>query len=175
MTALRKKLGEAARPNHGGPLADRPFLGRRGVCRAAEKGSDGASSVQRLRPLVLVIDDDEFVRIVLQSILGGAGYDVLLAEEGRAGLEAARERSPDIIITDLVMPEVDGLEVIRSLVAGGSQVPILAMSGGTRIDSQDGLKLALSLGAAGACEKPFDPDDILDLVRAHTHTAPGRV
>jgi CheY-like chemotaxis protein len=147
--------------------------GRQGRALKAEKtASDGTLSCA-CGPVVLVIDDDEMVRFVLQQVLEDAGYRVMLAADGRAGLAIAQAETVDLIITDIVMPELDGLELIRSLTARGGAPPIIAVSGGRRINDQNPLMSAVDLGAAAAREKPFDPDDMLALVRAHALGAPS--
>jgi CheY-like chemotaxis protein len=123
-------------------------------------------------PLVLVIDDDEMVRIVLQQILEHAGYRVVLTDDGRAGLAAVIEHAPDLVITDIIMPEMSGLDVIRALAQTDNAPPIIAISGGTRLDDRDALRTAIELGAVAICEKPFDPDDLLTLVRTHAGDVP---
>ena len=99
-------------------------------------GGQGASPAAELPPLILVIDDDEMVRIVLEQILDDAGYRVALAVDGRAGMAMAMERTPDLIITDIIMPEMDGLDVIRSLMRAENAPPIIAISGGTRLNDR---------------------------------------
>jgi CheY-like chemotaxis protein len=123
-------------------------------------------------PLVLVIDDDEMVRIVLQQILEHAGYRVVLTDDGRAGLAAVIDHAPDLVITDIIMPEMSGLDVIRALAQTDNAPPIIAISGGTRLDDRDALRTAIELGAVAICEKPFDPDDLLTLVRTHAGDVP---
>jgi YesN/AraC family two-component response regulator len=79
---------------------------------------------------ILVIDDQEPIRSLLRIILEGAGHEVLEASNGRLGLELYRERSANLIITDIVMPEMDGLELLLELTRNFLNVKVIAISGG---------------------------------------------
>jgi len=100
------------------------------------------SSVER--KTVLVIDDEEAVRAYLRLILEREGHEVWEAEDGAAGIDRVREHAPDLVITDLVMPRMGGLETIRELRRGYPQVRIVAISG---FGNEDNMQLARSLGA----------------------------
>lgn len=114
---------------------------------------------------VLLIDDDDVLRGALLAVLADAGYEVADAPDGSAGLRLYRERGADLVIVDIFMPEVDGLEVIRALRVDASRPRIIAMSGGGRAENLDTLTVAASLGAARTLRKPFTPRDLLDAVR----------
>lgn len=105
------------------------------------------------------------VRLTLRAVLEDAGCEVILAPGGRAGLALASEHAPDLIITDIMMPEMDGLEVIRSVRSTTKAPPLVAMSGGGRIDDRDILTQALSLGAVAILCKPFDPEDVVSIIQ----------
>ncbi|PYP00977.1 MAG: response regulator [Gemmatimonadetes bacterium] len=113
---------------------------------------------------ILVIDDDALLRSALRVVLEAAGYDVLEAADGEAGLRLHREHGADLVLVDIFMPERDGLEVIRALRAEAPQ-SILAMSGGGRTGQIEILKAATALGAARALRKPFEPRDLLAAIR----------
>jgi DNA-binding response OmpR family regulator len=115
---------------------------------------------------LLVIDDDQVVRHALKQILEKAGYDVTCAADGEQGLAAFRQRRPDLVITDIIMPETEGIEAIIEMRATTPHVPILAISGGGRIDKIDFLRIAKELGATDTMAKPFDADEFLVKVRA---------
>ncbi|PYO40451.1 MAG: response regulator [Gemmatimonadetes bacterium] len=114
---------------------------------------------------ILVIDDDALLRSALRVVLEAAGYDVLEAADGEAGLRLHREHGADLVLVDIFMPERDGLEVIRALRAEAPQSKILAMSGGGRTGQIEILKAATALGAARALRKPFEPRDLLAAIR----------
>jgi CheY-like chemotaxis protein len=114
---------------------------------------------------VLVIDDDPGVRATVRDMLLELGHAVLDAEDGRAGLEAIERHPPDIVICDILMPEQDGLGVIRELSLKHPALPILAISG----RYAQYLKIARSLGASAALLKPFRSTDLQDSVTQLLH------
>jgi DNA-binding NtrC family response regulator len=112
---------------------------------------------------ILVIDDQEPIRSLLRAALEGDGHEVLEASNGRLGLELYRERSADLIITDIVMPEMDGLEMILELTSNFLNVKVIAMSGGR--ESEGPLYVAKLLGARQTFLKPLDMEKLLSAVR----------
>lgn len=114
---------------------------------------------------ILVIDDDEQVRILLKRIMEWAGYEVVEAENGRQGVRCQRSQSVDLVITDLIMPEQEGLETIRELRKDFPDLKIIAISGGGRIDPETYLAAAGELGANRIFSKPFDIQVMLNTVR----------
>jgi two-component system KDP operon response regulator KdpE len=118
---------------------------------------------------VLVIDDEPQIRRALRAGLEPDGYTVLLAASGEEGLDQAALHSPDIVILDLGMPGMDGLEVCRQL-REWSQVPILVLS--VREESRDKVA-ALDLGADDYVTKPFDLEELRARVRALLRRAEG--
>ena len=113
------------------------------------------------QPRVLVVDDDPHLREVLGFALGQAGYAVEEAANGRAALEAFRRRPPALLVLDVMMPEMDGLEVCRKL-RRRSRVPIVLLtSRGEEVDRVTGLEI----GADDYVTKPFDPIGLATEVR----------
>ena len=112
---------------------------------------------------ILVIDDQEPVRSLLRAALEGDGYYVFEASNGRVGLELYREQSADLIITDIVMPEMNGLEMMWELSRKYLNVKIIAISGCP--DGESGLQAAKQLGACQTFHKPFDMEELLSAVR----------
>ena len=111
---------------------------------------------------ILLIEDMKGVRDSLEVILSIQGYEVDFAENGQQGLEKAKASSYDLIITDILMPELDGTEVIMQLQSGGSQTPILAISaGGDGVSADQALTLAKEKASA-VMEKPFSKEELLD-------------
>ncbi|MDH4318320.1 MAG: response regulator [Desulfobulbaceae bacterium] len=105
---------------------------------------------------VLIIDDDEQMRVLLRQIMEWRGYEVMEAENGKVGLRVQRENPADLILTDLIMPEQEGLETIRALKNEFDGVKIIAISGGGRIGPDAYLPAARELGADLVFSKPFD-------------------
>jgi DNA-binding NtrC family response regulator len=113
---------------------------------------------------VLVIDDDQLVRYTLSRILHRNGYDVVTASDGMRAMAVFREERPDVVITDIIMPEQEGIQTITEIRGVQPNAKIIAISGGGRIGNTDFLKIARHLGAFDAIAKPFDPDDLLSRV-----------
>ncbi|MEP6733729.1 MAG: response regulator transcription factor [bacterium] len=112
---------------------------------------------------VLVVEDDSDLSSGLRDNFEVEGYSVTVAADGRAGLAAARASSPDLIILDLMLPELDGFRVLRALRDGGSQVPVLVLT--ARGQEMDKVR-ALRLGADDYVTKPFGVLELLARVEA---------
>ena len=112
---------------------------------------------------ILVIDDQEPIRSLLRAVLEGAGHEVLEASNGRLGLEMYREKSADLIITDIVMPEMNGLELMLEMTRNFLNFKVIAISGG--LESESGLNVAKLLGARQTFQKPLDMGKLLSAVR----------
>ncbi len=111
---------------------------------------------------VLIIENDDAVRDVVREILSAAGYTVREASNGRLGIHAFRKAPTDLVITDLYMPDRDGLEVIEAFRRTHPRVKILAISGAS--GSMGYFGLAQSLGAVAVLPKPFAPATLVTLV-----------
>lgn len=118
---------------------------------------------------VLIADDDPQILRALRITLTARGYDVVTAHDGRAALDAAITQHPDLIVLDLGMPGLTGLEVIEA-VRGWSTIPILVVSG--RSDSLDKVD-ALDAGADDYVTKPFAADELLARIRALSRRTPA--
>lgn len=105
---------------------------------------------------VLVIDDDEEHRTLVREILVRAGYRVEEAADGVQGLRLFGKSSPDLVITDINMPGIDGHEVITALRVARADVPVIAISGGGAVAKDELLLRAASLGANEVIMKPFE-------------------
>lgn len=110
---------------------------------------------------ILVIDDDAQMRRLMARILGAAGHVVLEAADGRSGLRLFRAARPGLVITDIVMPEQEGIETIRIIAREAPEIPILAISGSA---GPGYLRMATSLGATAKLEKPFGAGELLAVV-----------
>jgi CheY-like chemotaxis protein len=112
---------------------------------------------------ILVIDDQEQIRALLRVALEGAGHDVLEASNGRLGLALYRARAADLIITDIVMPEIDRLEMMLGLTRNFLNVKVSALSAG--LEDEVPLHVAKLLGARQTYQKPIDMETLLSAVR----------
>lgn len=110
--------------------------------------------------LVLVIDDETAMRRMLRKLLEGAGHTVVEAYDGERGLHLFRETSPDLVITDIFMPNKEGVETIREMRELKPNVKILAVSGGN-MGELDLLAIVSKLGATQVLSKPFREHELL--------------
>jgi len=117
-----------------------------------------------MQKTILIIEDDERIRELLRTFLEAAGYLVVDAENGAVGIKKYRENTIDLVITDLIMPEKEGIETIRELKALNPQVKIIAMSGGGVLDPEEYLSIAKRLGVLQTLAKPFSREEIVTAV-----------
>jgi DNA-binding response OmpR family regulator len=121
-------------------------------------------------PRVLVVEDDEDIAQALQRLLRMEGYDVRVADDGEAALEAARGFAPDLVILDLGLPKVDGIDVARKL-RDGDDVPILVLTARDAVESR---VEGLDAGADDYLVKPFERQELLARIRALLRRRPPR-
>lgn len=110
---------------------------------------------------VLIIDDEDNLRHILRRMLEQEKHEVVEAPNGRAGLTIFRRQPFDAVITDIIMPEKEGVETIMEMRALKKDVRIVAMSGGGRGMNLDFLKMAKQLGADATLPKPFRKEELL--------------
>jgi DNA-binding response OmpR family regulator len=129
---------------------------------------------------ILVLEDDGALGIIMRSALEDGGHEVTVAADGRIGLRVFGAGKYDLVITDMLMPDMDGVEIVRTLRAYRSAVKIVCISGGGALDHGDLLTTAVRLGADATLPKPFAPRALVDLVaavlaqpRAGADTGPG--
>jgi CheY-like chemotaxis protein len=115
---------------------------------------------------ILVIDDDTHIRDLLRKVLEGAGHTVAAAPNGRVAMRMWRENPADLIITDILMPEQDGLGFIRELRRDVPTAKIIALSGGSQKIHLDTLDIAKRFGAVHTLHKPFDINELLEIVQS---------
>ncbi len=113
---------------------------------------------------ILIIDDDDQMRNMIRQILEDTGHEVLVAPDGRVGLDLFRQHPVDLIITDILMPEVDGLEIIQTLRRESPEIKIIAISGGGETGRLDYLPEAREFGAQHTFSKPFHHSELLEVV-----------
>jgi DNA-binding response OmpR family regulator len=116
---------------------------------------------------VLIVDDDESVRRMLAALLEASGYEVAQASNGREALNRADTLEADIILTEIVMPEMEGLQLIQELLQLNPGLRIIAMSGADRAESY--LATAKSLGAKATLTKPLTAGELLQTLREVSH------
>lgn len=114
---------------------------------------------------ILVIDDDAPVRTTVKLLLERRGHDVVAADDGRSGLKLIADGRFDLLIVDIFMPAMDGLETIRSVRGIAPDLSVVVMSGSsfrsTTVPAPDFLSMAVKLGATGAVQKPFKPQQLI--------------
>jgi DNA-binding response OmpR family regulator len=113
---------------------------------------------------ILVVDDDPSVLKYVKGVLKAAGHDVSEATNGRECLIALKDQPVDLLVTDIIMPEQEGMETIRILRREGNSLKIIAMTGGLPGGATDLVKMAKMMGVDKALGKPFMPADILAAV-----------
>ena len=104
---------------------------------------------------VLLIDDEQMVRKIVRKMLERSGHEVTEAENGRLGLEQLKTGTFDLVITDIIMPEMEGVETLMTVREQYPSVKVIAMSGGGRTGNIDFLSAAEKLGASAILHKPF--------------------
>jgi len=114
---------------------------------------------------ILLIDDDNLLRGLLRINLEEAGYTVTEARDGKEGLALQAQSPADLVLTDLIMPEKEGVETIIELRKKHPKVKIIAMSGGGRGSATDYLQTARKLGAARTLCKPFTDEELLAAIQ----------
>lgn len=128
------------------------------------------------RKKILLVDDNDGLRLVLSRLLVRAGYEVQEARHGGEAITRHRQNPADVVVTDLIMPEKEGLETILELKRMQPRLRIIAMTGGGRVNARDYLTLAGALGAARTLAKPFSDTELLgaiqEVLAAPDHPAP---
>jgi len=122
---------------------------------------------------ILIIDDDDALRIVLKASLEQMGHTVVESTDGRNGVECYKDEAFDVVLTDLIMPDKEGIETILDLRKINPDVKIIAMSGGGRVGPGDYLLIARQVGAKRTLTKPFPLDDLKKAIEELTATAGG--
>jgi DNA-binding response OmpR family regulator len=116
-------------------------------------------------PKILIIDDDELIRLTCRNILKKIECDVIEAENGVQGLAQFKKERPSIVITDLLMPDKEGLETISEIKGSDKSVRIIAISGGGSTNNMSFLNIAKLMGADIILKKPFKPDELLGAIK----------
>lgn len=122
---------------------------------------------------ILVIDDDEDLRMILRRILEAHGHEVILGEDGLRGLAVAQRQHPDAIVLDVMMPVMDGFEVLDRLLGDERtrRVPVVMLTALAVADARERCEEA---GAASFVEKPYDPTDLVTTIERVVAAAAAR-
>jgi DNA-binding NtrC family response regulator len=113
---------------------------------------------------ILLVDDEEMIRHALRRALEKAGHDVIEAANGAEALRLNRHERVDVVVTDILMPEKDGVEIIVALRLESPDIKVIAMSGGGHSNQTQALDIAEPLGAFASLRKPFSVGLMLDVV-----------
>lgn len=125
---------------------------------------------------ILLVDDDQKIRSLYKAMLSSAEHRVIEAQNGKEGLQLFSKHAVDIVITDILMPEMEGLEFILQLHKKDPQVMIIAISGGGFNSPDEYLPIAKAFGARHTFQKPVKIDDLLAAINEHVlqiHTMAG--
>ncbi|MCK4879051.1 MAG: response regulator [Bacteroidales bacterium] len=114
---------------------------------------------------ILIIEDDHHILLMVKKMLEREGFEIKLASNGNEGLEIFKKIPVDLVITDIIMPEKEGLETIREMKRVRSDLKIIAMSGGGKISADNYLQTAKVFGATKILEKPFTQKQLVSAVR----------
>lgn len=114
---------------------------------------------------ILIIDDEPSIRLMLRKLLEFEGYEVSEASDGNQAIHRYNEKQPDLIITDLIMPEKEGLETMTELFKKNPELKIIAMSGGGRSKPGGYLHTAKLLGAIETFEKPIRKNELIEAIK----------
>jgi len=114
-----------------------------------------------MKKTILIIEDDPLFRKLLCTWLESDNYQIFEADDGVAGLELYAKNKPDLIITDIVMPEKEGIEVIQKIREDDPTIPIIAMSAGGSRHTESYLRYSAKFGANVTLEKPFKKKELL--------------
>lgn len=133
---------------------------------ASASRDDGGARRGIARPTsVLIVDDNADMRAFVKIVLERAGFEAQVAPDGERALQVERAQPVDVLITDIFMPERDGIELIQQFKSAFPHVKIIAMSGGGRISTRDYLPLAADIGADLVLRKPFAAETLLGMLQ----------
>jgi CheY-like chemotaxis protein len=141
------------------------FLSAKGIAFSCH-----STEAEKFMTLVLIVEDAWFTRRLIRKNLEAAGYRILEAANGQEGLDQALVSSPDCILLDLLMPDMDGRDVLRTLRERGSQIPVLVLTADIQASSR---QQCLDLGAIAVLSKPPDAKTLFDAIEQALHASGG--
>lgn len=121
---------------------------------------------------ILIVDDEDAVRFTLREMLAGTGHDIVEATNGSDALNVLGDASCDLVITDIIMPDKEGVELIQQLRETHRDLPVIAISGGGRTRNLDFLDIARHYGANAILSKPFTRTTLLAAVAEYITVDP---
>lgn len=113
---------------------------------------------------ILIVDDDEMMRAFIRELLLINDFEITEAANGKLGLKEFRENTPDLVITDIIMPEMEGISFIRELRSHNKEIPIIAMTGNVHGRMEEYLDISSQLGADEILRKPIKSQEFLDAI-----------
>lgn len=113
---------------------------------------------------ILIVDDDEMMRAFIRELLLINDFKITEAANGKLGLKEFRENTPDLVITDIIMPEMEGISFIRELRSHNEEIPIIAMTGNVHGRMEEYLDISSQLGADEILRKPIKSQEFLDTI-----------
>ena len=113
---------------------------------------------------ILIVDDDEMMRAFIRELLTTHDFNISEAANGKLGLKEFRENTPDLVLTDIIMPEMEGISFIRELRAHNKDIPIIAMTGNVHGRMEEFLDISAKLGADDILRKPIKSQEFLDAI-----------
>lgn len=120
---------------------------------------------------ILVVDDDEMLVKLLDLMFSSKGHQVSVANTGSRALKMIDAELPDLMLLDMILPEIDGMEVLRILKATERQFPVILLSA---IDDSAVINRAMMMGASGHCSKPFKASDLYNMVTSRLAVSAAR-
>jgi DNA-binding NtrC family response regulator len=139
-----------------------------------EMNNPATADKHEMQHTILIVDDEEPVRTLLSDALAGENCKVIQAATGKQAYEILRNQPVDLLITDIVMPEQDGIALIMQLNSVAPKMPIIAISGGGGVQSGfDYLPVSKLVGANAILRKPFKLDELRNLVDSFVNQLPG--
>ena len=117
---------------------------------------------------ILVVDDDDMLRSYVKELLKLNNFIVSEAADGKAGLKEFKENTPDLVITDIIMPEMEGISFIRKLREFSEETPIIAMTGNVHGHMDEYLKISSQIGANEILRKPVKSEEFLEAINRLT-------
>ncbi len=118
--------------------------------------------MQTIIKKILVVDDEESITDIIKIMLSAKGYEVIIANNGKQGLDLYREKKPDLVITDIIMPDMEGIEFLKILKKENKNLPVIVMSG--HPTGKQFLNISRFLGAHSYLQKPFSSSELITLI-----------
>ena len=113
---------------------------------------------------ILIVDDDDMMREFIRELLTTHNFNISEAANGKLGLKEFRENTPDLVLTDIIMPEMEGISFIREVRAHNKDIPIIAMTGNVHGRMEEFLDISAKLGADDILRKPIKSQEFLDAI-----------